>query len=129
MIRKQKLAILYFRARIPKISALERRTTTAQLINEHAHAPYINRIAILNINSDHLRRQAVWCAAYSRPFVRWCMAGPAEVRQVNCLVAPQQVLRLYVPVDHILPMTVLQSSTHLVYDECCLALLVIAVLF
>jgi hypothetical protein len=129
MIRKQKLAILDSRARIPNIYALEGRTPTAQLINEHAHAPYINRIAILNVNSNHLWRQVVWCATYSRPFVGWCMAGPAKVRQVNRLVAPQQVLRLYVPVDYIFPMTVLQSSTHLVYDECCLALLVIAVLF
>ncbi len=121
--------VLDFRSSILHISALERRTTTAQLINQYAHAPYINLIAILNVKTDHLWRQIVRCPADSLALVGWCMAGPAEICQVNRLVTPEQILRLYVPMDHLLLVTVLQRSTHLVDDECCLALLVAALEF
>jgi hypothetical protein len=94
------------------VPALEGGLASDELVAEHSHAPDVDLLVVVLAEND-IRGDVVQGAAESLAVLFGGVDGPPEVGELESAVAAQDVLGLYVSVQHALAVQVEQGLDHL----------------
>ena len=90
-----------------------------QLVAEHSDAPQIH-LLVVHAPLNHLWGHVVQSATHRLPPQGGGVHRPAEVGNLRLSLEPQeQILWLYISVNHLLPVAVYQSICQLLHDRGC----------